>query len=288
MAQANRFWQCRGRSVPLNRTLLMGIVNATPDSFFSASRTAALEAAVARALQLEAEGADVLDIGGESTRPGSEPPSIAAEIDRVCPVIEAVAARSDVLISVDTRHAAVAAAALEAGAHIINDVQGTIPEPAMPALIAASGAGYVLMHMRGTPQTMGMLTDYPDGDVIGAVLRDFESARLALVAAGCTAEQIVLDPGLGFAKTAADSLRLLGAVQIFDAIAPVLIGASRKRFIGAFTQEDDPAGRLPGSLGAALRAAADGAAVVRVHDVKATRDALRIFCGAASSEGWAC
>ncbi len=288
MAQANRFWQCRGRLVPLSRTLLMGIVNATPDSFFSGSRAASTDEAVARALRLVAEGADILDIGGESTRPGSLPLSAGDEIARICPVVEALARQTDALISVDTRHAAVAAAALEAGARIINDVQGTGPDPDMPGVIAASGAGYVLMHMRGTPQTMAALTDYPGGDAVGAVGRALEEARLALIARGCRPEQIMIDPGLGFAKTAEDSLRLLGAVARFNEIAPVLIGASRKRFIGAFTGEDDPAGRLPGSLGAALRAAADGAAVVRVHDVKATRDALRIFTGAVFSEEKAC
>lgn len=272
----SRRWLCRGRWVDLTRTLVMGIVNATPDSFFPGSRTPDAKAALDRAKTLLAEGADILDIGGESTRPGAAAVSEDEEIARICPVVSALTRETDALISVDTRRTRVAAAALEAGAHIINDVQGVAPDEGMWRLIAESGAGYVLMHSRGTPETMDRLTDY-SGDVVGAVRETLETALEALLALGCRPEQVMFDPGLGFAKTHADSLRLLGSVAQIGRRAPVLIGASRKRFIGEITGEREPEKRLAGSLGTALRAAEDGAAVVRVHDVRATRDALCVF-----------
>lgn len=271
--QAPNVWKCRGRPVACDPPLVMGIVNVTPDSFYPASRMGAPERAVAHGLRLAAEGADILDVGGESTRPGASPVSPEEEIGRVVPVIRALAAAlPDTLLSVDTRHAAVAKAALEAGAHILNDVAGCDPDAGMWELVAESGAGYVLTHARGTPQTMDSLTDY--ADVVAEVRAALRVATERLAALGADPAQIVWDPGLGFAKTHADSWRLLGATARLAAGGrPVLIGASRKRFLGG----EDAAARGPASVGAALWAAAQGACAVRVHDVAETVQALRAF-----------
>ena len=270
-----KIWRCRGRDVSLGAPLVMGIVNVTPDSFHAAARTPGTDAAVARGVRLARAGAAILDVGGESTRPGAEPVDAAAEIARVVPVLAALReALPGILLSVDTRHAATARAALAVGADIVNDVDGCAPDPGMARAIAETGAGYVLMHSRGDPATMDGLTDY--ADVVGEVEAALREASARLAAAGADPRQIVWDPGLGFAKTHADSWRLLEATGRLAADFPVLIGASRKRFLAPGL---DAAARGPASVAAARRAVALGAAGVRVQDVAQTVAALR-------REGW--
>nr|WP_257210564.1 dihydropteroate synthase [Actinomyces ruminis] len=261
------------------RTLVMGIINVTPDSFSDGGRWDTTELAVAHGRQLLAQGADILDIGGESTRPGAVPVTVAQEQDRVLPVIRALVAAGAV-VSVDTLHAETAAAAVGAGAHIINDVSGGLADPDMHRVVAAAGVVYICQHWRGTPETMDTLTDYgPDGVVVGveAELR----ARLdELAAAGVRSEQIVLDPGLGFAKTHSQSWELLSATGrlVADLGHPVLIGTSRKRFLAAATVPEaapDPLARDAATVATTALAAAAGAWAVRVHEVPANRDAVR-------------
>lgn len=250
----------------------MGILNVTPDSFFADSRVEGVRAAVARGEALLAAGAGILDVGGESTRPGAAPVSPEEEAARVVPAIRALAAAfPEAVLSVDTRHTAVARAAVAAGAHIVNDVAGCAPEPGMWELVAETGAGYVMTHARGTPETMDALTAY--ADVVGEVEAALREATARLVALGARRGQIAWDPGLGFAKTHADSWRLLGATARFAASGhAVVIGASRKRFLGGEAQ-----GRGPASVGAALWAASQGAAAVRVHDVAETAEVMGAF-----------
>lgn len=255
---------------------IMGIVNATPDSFSDGGRFLDPERAVAHALRLIDEGADWVDIGGESTRPGAEPVPADDEINRVIPVIRGVlAARPGALVSVDTAKRAVAEAAIEAGAAMVNDVTA-LADPGMAELCAEARVKVVLMHMRGAPRTMQAHTDYPD--LIGAV-EEFLVARLEVAArAGVSSERIWLDPGVGFGKAALDNPRLIAATPRLKRLGfPVVIGASRKRFIGELTGVARPEDRLAGSLGAALAAARAGADALRVHDVLATRAALSVF-----------
>jgi dihydropteroate synthase len=265
----------RGRFLPLDRgPVVMGIVNVTPDSFYAPSRKPAAEAASEAALAMEAEGAAIVDVGGESTRPGSEAVGLEEELERVVPAVEAIRARSAVAISVDTRKAAVAAAALAAGADIVNDISA-MGDPAMAGVAAEGAAAVVLMHMRGQPATMQESPAYADcaAEVAGFL---GAAARRAL-AAGVAREAVVLDPGIGFGKRSEDNLDLLARLGlIVDLGYPVLVGLSRKSFLGALTgrgAED----RLAGSLGAACAAYAAGARIFRVHDVAATVDALTAF-----------
>ena len=267
-------WLCGRRTLRFGAPAVMGIVNVTPDSFFAGSRTPGVEAAVARGHQLAAEGASILDVGGESTRPGAEPLSEAEELSRVAPAIRALReALPEMPLSVDTRHVAVARAAIDAGADIVNDVSGLEPEPGMAELIAASGAGYVLTHGRGVALVQ-------DGrPALGAspveVLAALEAAASRLEAAGADPRQIALDPGLGFEKSAEASWRLLAATARLAATGRVvLVGASRKRFLD---EGATPEARGAASVGAALWAASQGANVLRAHDVGTTVGALRAF-----------
>lgn len=268
-------WLCRGRMMDLRHPAVMAILNVTPDSFFSTSRVEDVSAAVARGVEFFAQGAGIVDVGGESTRPGAEPVSPEVEIARVVPVIRGLReACADGFISVDTRHAEVAAAAVAAGADIVNHVEGCTAPDVMADLVRASGAGYVLMHSRGNPKTMDGLTDY--ADIVSEVSTELEAAAQRLEAAGVVREQICLDPGLGFAKTAEGSRTLLREVARLAALPyPCLIGASRKRFLGG----DGPEGRLEASLAAAVEAVAGGARIVRVHDVAETVERLKQFQG---------
>ena len=253
----------------------MGIVNVTPDSFSDGGMFDDAEAAVAHGARLADEGADLVDIGGESTRPGAEPVPAAEERDRVLPVIEGLrAAKPDVLISIDTRHAAVATDALAAGATVVNDVSGGADEEMLP-VVAKAGAGLVLMHMRGEPGTMQDTPLYDD--VVGEVHEYLRERVEAAIFAGVDADRLCVDPGIGFGKTVDHNLLLLRAIGVFrDLDAAVLVGASRKRFVGALSGADDPRDRFEGSLAAAILAAASGADIVRVHDVQATVRALRV------------
>ncbi|MDD2795142.1 dihydropteroate synthase [Acidocella sp.] len=259
----------------LARPLIMGILNVTPDSFSDGGLHATAEAAIAAGAAMREAGADIIDIGGESTRPGAAPVSTAQEIERILPAITALAAQGAV-ISVDTRNAATMAAALNAGARIINDVSGLTHDPAAPALAAKRGCPVVLMHTRGTPATMNAQAHYTD--IATEVLAELTQRRDAALAAGIAPEAIALDPGLGFAKHGAQNLTLLQATARFAALGhPLLIGLSRKKFIGEFGGEPNPAKRGPGSIAAGLYAVAQGAHILRVHDVPETVQALRIW-----------
>jgi len=255
--------------------LIMGIVNVTPDSFSDGGQHATTDAAVAHALSLAANGADLLDIGGESTRPGAPTVPEGEELARVIPVIKKLAGATEAALSVDTQKPVVAAAALEAGAVIVNDIAAHRTDPAMWQTAATAGAGYVAMHMLGTPQTMQDAPAY--GDVVAEV-HDFFGDRLkAMAASGIPAEQVALDPGIGFGKTPEHNLALLGALEHFTKWQrPLLVGASRKSFLGHLTGAvvDD---RLPGSLACACRAAEAGAGIVRVHEVRETAHALKTW-----------
>jgi dihydropteroate synthase len=256
------------------RALLMGVVNATPDSFSDGGQFFSTERAVARALQLADEGADLIDIGGESTRPGSRPVPEAEELRRVLPVIEQLAGRLAIAISIDTIKPAVARAALRAGASWINDIAASREDEEMWRVAAQSGAGYVCMHMQGAPETMQNNPVYKN---VVAEVNEFFGGRLArLAACGVAAEQVALDVGLGFGKRPEDNLQLLAHLGAFTKWGrPLLLGASRKSFLGRMSGAP-PAERLPASLACACWAAQHGAAIIRTHDVAATRQAVEL------------
>jgi dihydropteroate synthase len=268
VAMTEAVWRCRDRVVPLGeRTLLMGVVNVTPDSFSDGGRFLHTDDAVKHAMQLAADGADILDVGGESTRPGAEPVSLDEEAARVVPVIERLRTEApDLAISVDTRHPEVALAALAAGADIVNDVTAASAPGTLEA-VRASGAGLVLMHMQGEPQTMQAAPTY---DNVVVEVRGFLAERIeAAVAAGVARDRLCADPGIGFGKTTAHNLALLHDIASFQRLGvPLLVGASRKRFIGELSDVDDPAERVEGTAGAVAWCAAQGVDIVRVHDVK--------------------
>jgi dihydropteroate synthase len=252
----------------------MGVVNVTPDSFSDGGRYWRPDDACRHARRLVDEGADVLDVGGESTRPGAEPVSAEEELRRVLPVIREAAGRG-VPVSVDTVKAPVAAAALEAGAVIVNDVSA-LGDPEMGPLVARTGAGLVLMHMQGTPRTMQDDPQY--GDVVVEVRGFLAERREAAEGCGIPRESIVLDPGIGFGKTARHNIELLASLdRLAELGSPVLVGVSRKRFIGVLTGIGEPSERGPGSLAAALAARWRGGTLFRVHDVAATRQAMTVF-----------
>ncbi len=254
--------------------LVMGIVNVTPDSFSDGGRFLADDAAVAHALQLVEEGADILDIGGESTRPGAEPVEEAEEIRRVVPVIERLVGRTGVPISIDTQKPGVAAAALAAGASIVNDIAANREDDAMWRLVAREGAGYIAMHMQGSPQSMQANPVY--SDVVGEVSAFFQERLRRLQSIGVDPDQVVFDPGIGFGKTLKHNLALLGGLSEFTSLTrPILLGASRKSFMGNLLGIET-ADRLPGSLACACHAASAGVQMTRVHDVAATVQAVRL------------
>ena len=256
--------------------LVMGIVNVTPDSFSDGGRFLAPEAALAHARKLIAEGADILDIGGESTRPGAAPVGEAEEIDRVVPLIAAIRAESPVAISIDTMKPAVARAAVAAGASLWNDVAALRFTPDALATAVELGCEVCLMHMQGEPRTMQDDPRYED--VVGEVETFLLTRAAAAETAGVARERIVLDPGLGFGKTTAHNLALLAATaRLAGHGYRLLVGASRKRFIGALDPGAAPDERLGGSIAAALIAVQGGAAILRVHDVRATRQALAVW-----------
>jgi dihydropteroate synthase len=268
-------WRCRNHVLDLTRrTAVMGIVNVTPDSFSDGGRFATAEAAVRHGLALAEEGADILDVGGESTRPGSEPVARDEELRRVISVIEGLRAQSALPISIDTTKAEVARRSLEAGADIINDVTALRGDPAMARVAADSGAGVVLMHMLGAPRTMQLDPRYDDVVAeVGVFLRE----RLeAAVAAGIEAERIALDPGIGFGKTLEHNMEILRRLGELTPLGrPILVGPSRKAFIGAIL--DLPvAERVEGTAAAVVAAVLAGARVVRVHDVRAMVRAARV------------
>lgn len=259
----------------LARPLVMGILNATPDSFSGGGATQGPSALIETGLAMRAAGAAIIDVGGESTRPGAAVVLPDIEIARIVPVIGGLA-RDGATVSVDTRNAATMRAALDAGARIVNDVSGLRHDPAAAPLVAAAACPVILMHMRGTPATMSAQAVYDD--VVADVLAELAATRDAALAAGIAPAAIALDPGFGFAKRGAQNVALLRALPSFRALGhPVLAGVSRKRFIGELAGEPDPARRDPGSIAAALFAAGRGAAILRVHDVPGTVQALRVW-----------
>jgi len=272
------------------RPRLMGVVNVTPDSFSDGGRWLDPEAAVAHALQLEAEGADILDIGGESTRPGAAPVGVEEELARVLPVIEALARKAQAPISIDTRNAEVMRRAAKAGARIVNDVAALAHDPNSLRVAADLGLPVVLMHAQGDPRTMQLDPRYDD---VVLDVYDWLEARISVCeAAGIPRARLIVDPGIGFGKTLAHNLALLASLGIFHGLGcSILLGASRKSFIGRLTGGGIPAQglgpgpgpvqsldrRMPGSLAAALLGAAQGVHILRVHDVAATRQALAVW-----------
>lgn len=264
----------RGRKLELEPFAVMAIVNVTPDSFFAPSRRAAARDARDAAMAAFAAGAAVVDIGGESTRPGSAPVSVEEELERVLPAIVAIRAECDLPISVDTKKAAVARAALAAGADIVNDV-AALADGGMAEAAAAAGAAVVLMHMKGEPGTMQDAPSYAD---CAAEVRDFLAAAAGrALAAGIPRGAIALDPGVGFGKRLSDNLSLIARLDELGTLGyPLLVGLSRKSFVGAVTGRA-PEGRLAGSLGAACAAYSRGARIFRVHDAAETVDALALY-----------
>jgi len=270
---------CAGRELRLDRPRIAGIINSTPDSF-SGDGVASTEAAIAHGLMLADEGADLLEVGGESTRPGAEPVSADEEIARVVPVIEALARRTALPISIDTSKPEVMRAAVAAGAGMINDVYALRLDGALDAA-AALKVPVCLMHMQGEPRTM---QDDPHYDDVVSDVRRFLAERIfACEMSGIDKKRIVVDPGFGFGKTLEHNLALLRALDEFAALGvPLLVGLSRKGMIGTLTGREKHADRAVGSAAAALIAIQKGAAIVRVHDVAATRDALAVWEGVAS------
>jgi dihydropteroate synthase len=253
----------------------MGILNVTPDSFSDGGDHADPDTAIRNGLAMAEAGADIVDIGGESTRPGATPVPPDVEIARVVPVIRALADQG-VRISIDTRNATTMEAALDAGAAIVNDVSGLAFDSKATNVVSERRCPVILMHMRGTPQTMVSLARYTD--VVKEVARELTDRAAAAVAASIAPGQIALDPGIGFAKTAEQSVELLRRLDAFVALGyPIVIGVSRKSFIGRLSGEPDAGRRLGGSLAAALHALAHGAAILRVHDVPETVQAVRVW-----------
>jgi dihydropteroate synthase len=274
-------WRLRTRTLEFGpRPLLMGIVNVTPDSFSDGGQYYDSKAAISHALRLLAEGADILDIGGESTRPYATPVSAEEELRRVLPVIEAVLqSQPAAVLSIDTSKAPVAKAALAAGVEIINDVTGTSGDPAMIEVAVASGAGVCAMHMQGNPQSMQDNPFYDD--VVDEIYAYLCERRDALTAAGIDRQRICLDPGIGFGKTHEHNITLMANCRRFhDLGCPLLVGHSRKAFIGKLIGNKE-ADRTAGTIGGALALARQGVQVIRVHDVAAIRQALILFeaCG---------
>lgn len=272
-------WRLRGRVLALDRPVVMGILNVTPDSFSDGGHFFSAESAVAHARRMVAEGADIIDVGGESTRPnGALAVDAREETRRVVPVIREIArVLPDAVISVDTVKASVAAAALEAGAHIVNDVSGFRLDPRMGEICAEMGAGVVLMHSRGSVSEMGAYLHASYQDVVREVLSELRERVTFARTDGVPSGAIAVDPGIGFAKRAEHSLAMLAALpDLVEWGYPVVVGASRKRFVGDIARVDRPEQRLYGTIGANVAALDRGAHVFRVHDVAPHRQALDV------------
>jgi dihydropteroate synthase len=256
--------------------IVMGILNVTPDSFSDGGHFTQVEVAVEHALQMVSEGAEIIDIGGESTRPNADPVGLEDELQRVIPVIEALAARSDVSISIDTRKVEVARQAVDAGASIINDVEANRQDKAMWELVARSGVGYVAMHMQGQPGTMQQNPVYED--VLVEIRAFFEHSLKRIECCGVKKEQVMLDVGIGFGKTLVHNLALLRSLDTFGCLnRPLLLGVSRKSMFGKLLDVKSPKDRMPAGLACACWAFEKGVAVIRTHDVSETVQALRMW-----------
>lgn len=266
-------WKIRGKIVTFDRTLLMGVVNVTPDSFSDGGKFLDPAKAAEHAVRLAADGADVLDLGAESTKPGAEPVGVKEELDRLLPVLAIVRKKVQTLISIDTTKPEVAKPCLEAGADIINDISGLRNSgKKMTAVVKKFDAGFILMHSRGTPQTMQSLAHYED--LTGEILKELAGSVEAALKAGVDRERIMIDPGLGFAKTAAQNLEILKDLKVFRQTGyPVLVGPSRKSFIGAVTGHEAE-DRDFGTAACVAACVMQGVQAVRVHDVKAMRDVV--------------
>jgi len=272
--------QCKDVSLDLARPHIMGILNVTPDSFSDGGKYNHKEQALQYALQMIKDGATIIDIGGESTRPGATPVSVKEELQRVTPVVEALA-QHDVIISVDTSEPEVIRQAVKKGAHIWNDVRA-LSRPDALAVAAELDIPVVIMHMRGEPTTMNQLANYED--VVEEVLRELTVRVEAAIAAGVRADNIIIDPGFGFAKNASHNLKLLQDFWRLNELGyPVLSALSRKRFIGEALEGAEVKDRVIGSVTAHLLSIQQGASIVRVHDVKATSDAIKIWCATLSA-----
>nr|WP_239077547.1 dihydropteroate synthase [Geobacter sp. SVR] len=270
-ARPPRTWRTQRREFSLTRPLIMGILNVTPDSFSDGARYQDPRQAFDHAMEMVAEGADIIDIGGESTRPGADPVSAEVERQRVVPVIEELSGRLPCAISIDTWKADVAASAIAAGAEIINDISGFTFDPAMAGVAARTGAGIVLMHTRGAPETMQKNTAY--SDLLETVITGLSGSVEVALAHGIERERIAIDPGIGFGKDASGNLELLRRLRELEGLGlPLLVGTSRKAFIGkALGRETGE--RVYGTAATVALAVANGASILRVHDVRAMRDA---------------
>lgn len=261
------------------RTYIMGVLNVTPDSFSDGGQFNTLESATAQAQKMVENGVDIIDIGGQSTRPGASEITLEEELNRVISLVEILRSSENICatvpISVDTTRAAVAKAAIEAGADIINDISAATFDPEMLPTAAKLGVPIILMHIRGTPQTMQELTDYQD--LIGEIYQFLESRVEAAIAAGINKFNIIIDPGIGFAKTYNQNLKILRQLPKFQYLGcPILIGVSRKSFIGHILNQPDPQQRIWGTAAACTSAIARGADILRVHDVKEMRDVCQV------------
>jgi dihydropteroate synthase len=272
--EAGPRWRPRGADGAVS-PVVMGILNVTPDSFSDGGLWVETALAIDAAMRMEGEGATIIDVGGESTRPGADPVPLEVELERVLPVVEGIRQRSEVAISIDTRNAPVAAAALEAGANMVNDVTALRHDPAMAAVVRDRGADVILMHMRGEPKTMQDQIRF--SDLIGEIRAELTERKNFAMAQGIAEQRILIDPGIGFGKTFEQNLEIVARSAELDSIAPVVIGASRKGFIGHLTGKGGGRPRMAGSLATVAAAALSGAAIVRVHDVAETVDFLRVF-----------
>jgi dihydropteroate synthase len=269
-------WKIRDRTFAWGtRTYLMGILNVTPDSFSDGGKFASVETALLQAREMIANGVDIIDIGGESTRPHAESVSVAQELQRVIPVIEQLRQESEIPISIDTTKAVVAQQAIATGADLVNDISGGTFDPQMFPTVAQLSVPIVLMHIRGNPQTMQSLTDYQD--VVAEVAEFLTNQVKQAIACGISRSQIAIDPGIGFAKTAAQSLTLLQRLNELKALSlPMLVGVSRKSFMAPILHQDDPKARIWGTAAACYGAISRGADILRVHDVQEMYDVCRV------------
>ena len=276
LLEAIRAPRARLAGLALDRPRIMGIVNTTPDSFSDGGMLGSAQDAIDHGLRLAEEGADILDIGGESTRPGADPVSLEEELGRVIPVIEGLRAKTETLISIDTRKAEVMCHAAAAGADILNDVSALTSDPQSLAVAAETGLPVILMHAQGDPKTMNDDPQY--ADVVLDVFDFLEKRIAACEAAGIHRSKLVADPGIGFGKHLHHNVAVMSALSLYHALGvPVLIGASRKKLIDRICDVPNPKDRVPGSLAAALAGAAQGVQIIRVHDVAATRQALAVW-----------
>jgi dihydropteroate synthase len=261
-----------------SRTYIMGILNVTPDSFSDGGRFQTVNAAIDRSIQMVAAGVDIIDIGGESAKPGATPVAERTELERTIPVIEAIRQHPDIReipISIDTTKAAVAEAAIRAGADLVNDVSGGNFDPQMLETVARLQVPYIMMHMRGTPKTMQQMTEYVD--IVGEILAYFETQIDRAIVAGIDRSQIIIDPGIGFAKTYQQSIELIRQLDKFQSLElPILVGVSRKSFIGKVLDQPDPDRRLWGTAAACCAAIDRGVDILRVHDVAEMVDVCRV------------